>query len=276
MIPVSGNRVVVGSALVLTVLTAAVLWRNVSHARKPIESGAQTLTRPVETDSVGDGTPDFLRLDDPADQASFRLWFTFLAEIQYFDPPPARPKEIVDCAALIRYAYREALRRHDSAWAAAARLPLVPAIDSVRKYNFPHTPLGAALFRVRPGPFVPADINNGAFAQFADAEVIYRLNTFFVSRNVQAAEPGDLFFFRRDVEHMPFHSMIVIGRSQVERTSNSIYVVYDTGPTSTKSGEIKRLSLEELLHYPDAQWQPRATNPSFLGVFRWNILNTSL
>ncbi len=234
------------------------------------------MLRSDNLDSVGDGTPDFLRLDDPADQQAFRLWFTFLAEVQYFNRPAERPKEIVDCAALIRYAYREALRRHDSAWAASARLPLILASDSVRKYSFPNTLLRSALFRVRPGPFVPADINNGAFAQFADAEAINRFNTFFISRNIRAAESGDLLFFRRDVEHMPFHSMIIIGKSKVQLTSGSIYIVYDTGPTSTQGGEIKRLSMEQLLHYPDPQWQPRATNPSFLGVFRWNILNTSL
>lgn len=241
----------------------------------PVRSEA-VASGPLETDSVGDGTPDFLRLDDPADQESFRLWFTFLAEVQYFNPASSRPSEIVDCAALIRYAYREALRRHDAAWAAPAHLPLVPAINSVKKYSYPHTPLGPALFRLRPGPFVTPDIHNGTFGQFADAETINRFNTFFISRNVRHAEAGDLLFFRRAVEHMPFHSMMVIGRSQVARTSDAIYVVYDTGPTGTQGGEIKRLTLQELLHYPDPQWQPRATNPSFLGVFRWNILNTSL
>ena len=41
-------------------------------------------------DSVGDGTPDFLRLHDPADRRAFRQWFTLLAEWQYFrtTPPP--------------------------------------------------------------------------------------------------------------------------------------------------------------------------------------------
>jgi uncharacterized protein YfaT (DUF1175 family) len=232
--------------------------------------------QPIDTDSIGDGTPDFLRLDDPADQEAFRRWFTFLAEAQYYNPPAERPAEIVDCAALIRYSYREALRQHDSGWAASAHLPLVPAVDSVRKYSFPHTPLGPALFRVQPGAFANGDISNGAFGQFADAEAIRRFNTYFISRDIRAAEPGDLLFFRRNVEHMPYHSMIVIGRSYFLTNSNSIYVVYDTGPTSTEAGVIKRLSLEELLYYPEPQWQPRATNPFFLGVFRWNILNNSL
>ena len=261
-------------ALVSTAVGSFFVARRAA-APKRVEA-AQPISKPALVDSVGDGTPDFLRLDDPADQESFRLWFTFLAEVQYFNSPEQRPSEIVDCAALIRYAYREALRRHDAGWAASAHLPLVPAFDSIHKYNYPHTLLGASLFRIRPGRFVSADLQNGAFAQFADAEAISRFNTFLVSRDVISADRSDLLFFRRDVQHMPFHSMIVIGRSQIEQTSNSIYVVYDTGPTSTDSGQIKRLSLKELLHYPDPQWQPRATNPFFLGVFRWNILNKSL
>ncbi len=36
------------------------------------------------SDTIGDGTPDFLRLHDPADRAAFRRWFTLLAESQYY------------------------------------------------------------------------------------------------------------------------------------------------------------------------------------------------
>src|SRR5271165_1232469 len=73
------------------------------------------------SDSVGDGTPDFLRLHDPADRVAFRRWFTLLAEAQYYRKRSSSA-EIDDCAALLRYAYREALRQHDSAWAKAAEL----------------------------------------------------------------------------------------------------------------------------------------------------------
>ena len=72
------------------------------------------------SDSVGDGTPDFLRLHDPADRAAFRRWFTLLAEAQYYRNHSSLG-EIDDCAALLRYAYREALRQHDSAWAKVRR-----------------------------------------------------------------------------------------------------------------------------------------------------------
>jgi uncharacterized protein len=225
-------------------------------------------------DGFGDGTPDFLRLDNSADEWAFRRWFTFLAEIQYFTPAPDRPAEIVDCSALLRYAYREALRHHDANWCDSSRLPLIPAINSVEKYSYPQTPLGANLFRLRAGPFAPSDLRNGVFGQFANAETLQKFNTFFVSRDVTRARPGDLLFYRRPAERVPFHSMIFLGHSQITGGDTN-YIVYDTGPDGTKAGEIRRRSLEELLNYPNRQWQPRWTNPHFLGVFRWNILRTT-
>jgi hypothetical protein len=224
-----------------------------------------------DQDRDGDGTPDFLRLDDSGDRQAFRRWFTFLAEAQYFQDPASRPSEIIDCAALIRYAYREALRAHDRAWAGAAKLPLVPAFESVGKYEYPYTPLGAALFRVRPGPFRSEDLSDGAFLQFADVKTLRRFNTHFVSRDVSRAMPGDLLFFRPEPQQASFHSMIYLGESQV-RGDGKRYVLYHTGPTGSDPGEIRRMTLEELLQFPEAGWRPVAPNESFLGVARWNIL----
>ena len=222
-------------------------------------------------DTAADGTPDFLRLDDPHDRQSFRRWFAFLAEAQYFQAPASRPPEIGDCAALIRYAYREALRAHDTVWAAGARLPLIPAYDSVAKYQYPYTPLGAALFRVREGSFEAADLAGGAFAQFADAQTLRRYNTWFRSRDLRAAEPGDLLFFRQIGAREPFHSMIYLGESLI-RPDGKRYMLYHTGPDGSDPGEMRRLTVEELLDFPQPQWRPVAGNPSFLGVSRWNIL----
>jgi hypothetical protein len=67
-------------------------------------------------DRFTDGTPDFLRLDSPSDQVAFRRWFTLIAEYQALRPPESIPTEINDCAALLRYAYRNALRNHDPGW----------------------------------------------------------------------------------------------------------------------------------------------------------------
>ncbi len=70
---------------------------------------------------------------------------------------------------------------------------------------------------------------------------------------------------------MPFHAMIYLGHSQVEPGSEQ-FVVYHTGPNGDSKGIMKRLSVAELLNYPDARWRPIASNPAFLGVYRWNIL----
>jgi len=232
---------------------------------------AELSTTIQTTDRNEDGTPDFLRLDDDHDRQAFRRWFTFLAEAQYFQKPELRPKEINDCAALIRYAYRETLRKHDGAWSAGAELPLISALDSIAKYEYPYTPLGTALFRVRSGPFRSSDLADGTFAQFADVQTLHRLNTHFVTRDLSRAEPGDLLFFRQLSDHMPFHSMIFIGRSQIEHGASE-YVLYHTGPTGSEPGEIRRLTVEQLLRYPEPQWRPISINASFLGIYRWNIL----
>jgi hypothetical protein len=232
---------------------------------------AHLLTALDLTDSATDGTPDFLRLDDADDQRAFRRWFTFLAETQYFVAAGRRPAEIVDCAALIRYAYREALRVHDGNWATEARLPVAPGIPSAAKYQYPYTPLGADLFRVKPGGFQPADLTNGGFAQFADAKTLQLRNTHFVTRDLARAQPGDLLFYRQDTGHMPFHSMIYLGPSQIGKGADR-YLVYHTGPDADTPGEIRRPTLDELRHFPEPDWRPLADNPRFLGVYRWNIL----
>jgi uncharacterized protein len=223
------------------------------------------------TDSYGDGTPDFLRLHTRQDQQAFRAWFVAIAGAQADRSP--LPPEIRDCAALLRFAYREALRTHDEAWLAA--YPAQAELSSVRQYDYPHTPLGANLFRVRPGRFEPADLGDGAFAQFADARTLMEDNAYLLGRDIRLAQPGDLLFYRQldqqspyDVPvgrryHSPFHSMIVSGARSV---------VYHTGPIHQGQGEMRRLQLSELMHHPDVRWRPVPENDNFLGVYRWNIL----
>jgi uncharacterized protein YfaT (DUF1175 family) len=230
-------------------------------------------------DSAGDGTPDVLRLDSDRDRQAFRQWFVWLAEVQYFLPQSARPAEIDDCAALVRFAYREALHAHDSAWANTVRLPEFPPFESVAKYRYPFTPLGAALFRVKPGPFRSADLNDGAFRQFADAKTLWRFNMHFVGRTVERAKPGDLLLYRQDHDgrEPTFHAMVYVGRSAV-RNDGRRYLVYHTGPVNEGRdrgpGEIRRPTVEELLRFPQPEWRPVAANPAFLGVMRWNILRS--
>jgi len=236
------------------------------------ESRQVTLTTtPDVSDSVGDGTPDFLRLHDVGDRAAFREWFTLLAESQYSGHTSM--VEIGDCAALLRYAYREALRRHDATWARAVALPAASAAGDVKQYQYPYTPLGAGIFRVRGGSFAAGDLNNGAFAQFADAKTLWRYNSYFVGRDIARARPGDLLFFRQGGQDPPFHVMIFVGSSHAEgAASGQVFVIYHTGLIGRSPGEIRRPTIAQLMNFPDPRWRPVPSNPSFLGVYRWNIL----
>jgi uncharacterized protein YfaT (DUF1175 family) len=218
------------------------------------------------TDRFADGTPDFFRLTDPADQAAFRQWFTAIANYQAIRPRADVPSEIIDCASLLRYAYREALKRHDDTWFASTGIEISALPGEIRAWRYPETPLGAALFRVRPGSFESADTSNGAFAQFADAKTLVERNAYLVSRDVREAQPGDLLFYRQFGQSSPWHSMIVT------RIGGLAAVVYDTGEDHGKAGELRRVALAELLDHPQPQWRPLAANPNFLGVYRWNIL----
>ena len=180
------------------------------------------LTNLDPTDSAADGTPDFLRLDDIDDQRAFRRWFTFLAETQYFQAAARRPAEIVDCAALIRYAYRETLRA--SRWrlgdGGASRWRR--ASLSVTKYQYPYTPLGADLFRVRPGRFEPGDSHQRRASRSSPTRRrCAAQHSLRDPRPRSRAQPGDLLFYRHDATHA-FHSMIYLGDSQFEQTPSAI------------------------------------------------------
>ncbi len=222
------------------------------------------------TDRFGDGTPDFMRLSDPADQVAFRQWFTAIADFQAARPKTDVPSEITDCASLLRYAYREALKRHNDSWFAETGMEVAALPGEIRAWHYPETPLGAGLFRVRAGSFESADAANGSFAQFADAKTLVERNAFLVSRDIREAKPGDLLFYRQFGQSSPWHSMIVA------RIGAEMAVVYDTGEDHGKAGELRRVRLAELLVHPQAQWRPVESNPNFLGVYRWNILRGTL
>lgn len=236
-----------------------------THVEARAGNSAGSDTALAWTDRFGDGTPDFLRLSDPADQAAFRRWFTLIAEYQAVRPRAEVPAEITDCASLLRFAYREALKRHDENWFVTSGMDVTAPPGEVSAWSYPHTPLGTALFRVRPGAFEAEDLNDGAFAQFADAKTLVERNAYLVSRDVRQARPGDLLFYRQFGQSSPWHSMIVT------RTGADAAVVYDTGTDHDKAGELRRVALAELLDHPQPQWRPLPSNPNFLGVYRWNI-----
>jgi uncharacterized protein YfaT (DUF1175 family) len=212
----------------------------------------------------------------PSDQVAFRRWFTLIAEYEALRSPDSIPTEISDCSALLRYAYRNALRNHDAAWIRESQILPPTALPTIEKYQYPFTPLGASLFRIREGAFERGDLKDGTFAEFADAKTLKTFNTHFIWRDIRAARPGDILFYRQLEQNSPFHSMVFVGHSQWVQESGpqtaGDVVVYHTGPIGKGRGEMRRMSLAELQRFPSPRWRPVPGNDNFLGVYRWNIL----
>jgi hypothetical protein len=242
----------------------------------PAESAGSP--RVADPDIDQDGFPDTVEFRGEPDRTTFRQAFVRIAEAQAFRPPRALAGEITDCAALLRFAYREAHRRRDSEWRerVGPEAGSTPALPD--RYLFPRTTLGPRLFRVAPGRWDARWLARD-FAEFADAETLMRFNSVRVGENPAFALPGDLLFFREPgvararhrTDPMPFHVMLVVGRSTL-RPQDGVVVVYHTGPRPRDAGEIRRMRREDLAAHPNPRWRPIETNPAYLGVHRLNIL----
>jgi hypothetical protein len=271
------------------VLLLLVGYAGLAHKREGLKAGGRadmvsagqapqrqfTTGHPLDerswSDSFRDGFPDSARLDNGADQENFTRWLTFLAEALYYQPTPGALAEVQDCAALIRYAYRNALVTHTPAWRRVAGLAYAPGFGDVSKFAYPEWPLGRGLFRTRAGPFAPADLSRGAFAEFADAATLLHYNAFLVSRDLRAAHAGDLLFFYQPEQREPYHAMLFVGRSHFQ-PSGTDWIVYHTGDLEGRPGEIRHVPASLLMQHPDPRWRPHAANPRFLGVYRFNLL----
>jgi uncharacterized protein YfaT (DUF1175 family) len=216
---------------------------------------------PALPDAYGDGTPAFLRLTDRPAQQAFRAWSCWLAGALYVSQP-SLPPEVSDCAGLLRFCFRESLRRHDGAWARSLGLLELPPIGDVTPPRFPAPFLRDRVFRIRPGPFQERDITDGAFRAFASARHLMLFNAHPAGRDLRLALPGDLLFFEQLAGSLPFHSMLWTGDA----------AVYHTGPLRGREGEIRRLTPAQLASHPEPRWRPLPGNQNFLGVYRWNIL----
>ena len=196
-----------------------------------------------------------MRLADASDRAAFRSWFVLLADAQFERPVP----EVTDCAALIRFAFREALRAHTPEWARRVSLPFAPIFPDVRSAPIPDAS-GWPLFRVSAG-------TPGRYAEFADAATLVRLNARRVSRDISALQPGDLLYFRQPQQRQPDHLMVFVGGSFFDREQTD-WVVYHTGPTDDGPGEVRKVQLRDLKQHPAPRWRPLVSNQYFVGVFR--------
>jgi uncharacterized protein YfaT (DUF1175 family) len=226
------------------------------------------------SDLDADGFPDASELQDEADRRNFCRWFVSIAESQLYKEDPAWRKDDHDCAGLIRFAYREALKQHDSKWLRSKSFLLDAAIADVRKYNYPAVPLlQTKIFRTRNGRFIESDLNDTTFAVTALATKLRSYNTVFLGKVLENVQPGDLLFYLNAGDaKMPQHSMIFVGDRRRLAGFND-YVIYHTGPRDDAPGVLKKVRLADLMRHPDERWHPVPENRYFLGYYRWKILD---
>ena len=200
-----------------------------------------------------------VRLADESDRAAFRSWFVLLADAQF----ERTTTDVIDCAALVRHAFREAVRAHTPEWLRQSQLPFTPRFADVRSAPRP-TANGWPLFRID-------NSSTPKYAEFADARTIIRFNSRSLGRTTAGLRPGDLLYFHQPSQASPDHVMVFIGRSLFESEGDD-WVVYHTGPLDDGPGEVRKTRLSTLMQHPAPRWRPVTANPQFVGVFRLNTL----
>jgi uncharacterized protein len=224
-------------------------------------------------DSDNDGIPDTAELRTFQDRESFRRWFTDVAELQFYQLSEQWNVDQRDCAGLVRFAMREALRRHDRPWFQKMGPGYETVAPDVAGFDLDHNPLGEKIFRTDFGSFHESDLRNGRFSEFADGRALKNFNSAFVSRDRREAKPGDLLFFYQPwVQKFPYHVMIFLGGPRVAPNGAQDWVVYHTGSSPTDQGTVKKVELSVLDHHPDPRWRPVESNRNFLGFYRLKIL----
>jgi hypothetical protein len=240
---------------------------------RPAKATAERPVKPMWADADHNGLPDSLQLSSFDDRENFRSWFTSIAELQFYHLADAWNQEQRDCAGLVRFAMREALRRHDRAWYKKMGASYDAIAPDLKAYQLENSPLGERLFRAAPGIFKETDLNDSTFSEFADARTLKDFNCDFISRGRRQAQPGDLLFFYQPwVQKFPYHVMIFLGPAREAGEGAADWVIYHTGSSAVDDGKVKKVRLSTLDHHPDPRWRPLTSNRNFLGFYRLKIL----
>ena len=199
---------------------------------------------------------------------------TGIAEMQFYRLSDEWNPSQRDCAGLVRFSWREALRTHDRLWFQRMGPGYESFAPDVRAYALSTGPLSERLFRTAYGSFKESDLEGEIFAEYADARTLKNYNAVFVGRDRRQARPGDLLFFHQPwVQKFSYHVMLFLGRARVASEGASDWVVYHTGAAPDEGGTVKKVRLAVLDEHPDKRWRPVENNPNFLGFYRLKILD---
>jgi uncharacterized protein len=257
------------------VLTAAAGCGRAPQARTP---SARSETSPASSsarfnDSDHDGIPDGAELHSFDDRENFRRWFTGIAEMQFYRLSDEWNESQRDCAGLVRFSWREALKPHNRLWFQKMGPGYEGIAPDVRAFDLERGLLGEMIFRTDYGSFKESDLGGQKFSQFADARTLKNFNTVFISRDRRQAQAGDLVFFHQPwVQKFPYHVMLFLGKAREASEGAADWVVYHTGASVEDGGTVKKVRLAVLDEHPDKRWRPVENNPKFLGFYRLKIL----
>ncbi|KAF2956207.1 DUF1175 family protein [Marinitoga sp. 38H-ov] len=191
----------------------------------------------------------------------FRNWFTNI--VINIAVEKNLPYNYSDCAGLIKFAYKETLKKHDASWLASNNYK-GPIFKDLR-YNYPDVPfVGVKIFRKNDGIFDKKNIDED-FSEYVTARYLIEFNLEYISKDIDKAKSGDILaFFHPEDPEFPYHLMIYI------EYRNEKFLIYHTGPIDG-GGYIKVVKLSEFYKF-DPSWLPVKNNKYFLGVFKFKLL----
>jgi uncharacterized protein YfaT (DUF1175 family) len=214
--------------------------------------------QPIDADC--DGFPDAAELGLDADRHNFRRWFVAIALSRHLNPQD----DVSDCAGLVLYAYREALKEHDESWRREFGELLDSSIPEITAFHYPDIPyIGTDIFRLAQGPYECTDREAGKhLMEYHTVKLTRRLD--------DQVLPGDLMFFTPRGKQA--HVMIYV------ELKGEPYALYHTGPgggssTDAQAGEMRLVKFETLLALNEETWRPDEANPAFAGFYRFKILD---
>jgi uncharacterized protein YfaT (DUF1175 family)/uncharacterized protein YfaP (DUF2135 family) len=195
----------------------------------------------------------------PSDENALRISVTRLALLQAKKLSPQWEEKQRDCAGLVRFAFREALKPRSYSQNLNTGIPKSLHLPPISEYSRKILPQHPMIWQVGYD-----GSGKAIFGAYSDAETLIGYNFRKKSRDLQAARNGDLLVFLKAIEtEQPYHLMMF-----VEDRPESL-AVYHTGDL-TDDVQVRIVRIGDLMQSPDPIWMPREDNPHFLGVYEWN------